>query len=471
MLATVAETLKSQFGRIPSERILVGYSGGADSTSLLHVLSELGCDVVAAHLHHGQRPEADEEESRCVTFCDRLGVPIVTARGDVPRMASELKIGLEEAGRRARYAFFQEAAHQTGCDLIATGHTLDDHIESVLLHFARGSGLRGLGGIQVLQDGLLRPILAIRRRETRAYCVERGFWFHDDPANDDETFSRVRIRNRVVPEFESINSGFLKSLQRLAQIAHEEDSLLDSIAAGALERNERDFNGPLQFLTNDCEIMLDRNGLSSLPTPLLRRGLRLVARTLGAETEFDSLERMSQAIRRREDGSETLPGGQIVVEWHGELVHCRQIEVEGPTRFPLQPEGITESPVFGWEIEVTKSARIPPTSGRTDLEIVIAADAIRYPFSLRSVEPGDRMDPLGFHGTRKLSDLMAESKLTLAARRRLPIIQDMAGIVWVPGVCVANRVKLMGSEQQALTLRFGPIRTRLSDREETTARS
>lgn len=471
MLATVAETLKSHFGRIPTERILVGYSGGADSTSLLHVLYELGCDLVAAHLHHGQRPEADEEEARCIAFCEQIGVPIVTARGDIPRMATELKIGLEEAGRRARYAFFQEASHQTGCDLIATGHTLDDHIESVLLHFARGSGLRGLGGIQVLTDGLLRPMLGVRRNETRSYCLDKGLWFHDDPANDDEAFARVRVRNRVVPELESINGGFLKSLQRLARIAHEEDGLLDSIAAGALERNERPFNGPLQFVTNDCEIMLDRDGLASLPNPLLRRGLRLVARTLGAETEFDSLERMSQGIRGRDDGSETLPGGQVVVEWHGELVHCRHTEVEGPTRFPLQNEGITESPVFGWEIEVTQSVSARTSGARTDLEVVVASDALRYPLSLRSAEPGDRMDPLGFDGTRKLSDLMAEAKLTLAARRRMPIIQDMAGIVWVPGVCVANRVKLTGSEQHALTLRFGPIRTRLSDREETTARS
>jgi tRNA(Ile)-lysidine synthase len=114
-----------------SVRILVGYSGGADSTCLVHLLSQSKVDFVAAHLHHGQRPEADKEMSLCEAFCQSLDVPFVSGRADVPRMSQELKIGLEEAGRMARYNFLNQAARRLECDSIATAHTGTDSVETI----------------------------------------------------------------------------------------------------------------------------------------------------------------------------------------------------------------------------------------------------------------------------------------------------------------------------------------------------
>ncbi|MEA2553176.1 MAG: tRNA(Ile)-lysidine synthase, partial [Fimbriimonadaceae bacterium] len=175
-------------GLIPAgTRVLVGYSGGADSTCLLHLFHALQVDIVAAHLHHGQREEADTEQRLCEAFCTELGIPFVSGRGDVPRLAKDLKIGLEEAGREARYAFFRQAAFQTGCTLVATAHTLSDNVETILLNIARGSGLAGLAGIPEKRENIVRPLMIFAREETRAYCQDHGFWYHDDPANEDLT--------------------------------------------------------------------------------------------------------------------------------------------------------------------------------------------------------------------------------------------------------------------------------------------
>ena len=239
-------------------RVLVGFSGGADSTFLLHALRECGVDVVAGHLHHGQRDAADDEMLRCEQFAATLGIPFAGGRARVPTMAKELKIGLEEAGRKARYEFLQRAALKYACDLVATAHTLDDHVETVLLNLVRGCGINGLTGIPMRRDNIVRPALPFSRAETREYCETRDLWFHDDPANSDPAFSRSRLRMRVLPELRSINPSVDEGVARMAEILAEEDQFLDATAAAALERCEIRLNGDLAFVSSDCEVSFDR---------------------------------------------------------------------------------------------------------------------------------------------------------------------------------------------------------------------
>ena len=279
MLEKMRRHLEST-GLIPEgARVLVAYSGGADSTCLLHLLSQLGIDVVAAHLHHGQRPEGDKEMKLCETFADSIGVPFVGGRADVPAIAAERKVGLEEAGREARYTFLAQAADRLDCDFIATGHTRDDHSETVLLHMARGSGLAGLAGIPAKRDNVVRPLLPFSRTETKAYCV--GLWTHDDPSNSDESFSRARIRHRVLPELRHINPEINETIARLSAIVSEEDVFLNGMAAAALEQCEVLLNGDLRFLTLDIEAAFDAERLRHLPPALLRRAIRLACQAIG----------------------------------------------------------------------------------------------------------------------------------------------------------------------------------------------
>ncbi len=183
MLVRFLEHVRSKNLLDPGLPTLVGYSGGPDSTCLLHLLHRGGFDVIAAHLHHGQRAEADQEMALCQAFCDELGVPFMAGRADVPRIASSMKIGLEEAGRNARYQFFESAIAATNAAAVATAHTSDDQVETILLNIIRGSGLGGLRGIPERRGKIVRPLLPFSRAETRVYCEENGLWTHDDPAN------------------------------------------------------------------------------------------------------------------------------------------------------------------------------------------------------------------------------------------------------------------------------------------------
>ena len=163
-------------------RIVVGLSGGIDSWTLLLTLQELGQDVIAAHLNHGQRAEAAHQAEQLGAECDRRGIPFVPGQADVPRLSQDQGVGLEEGGRWARYEFFERVAMAMQADFIATGHTRDDRLETVLFHLTRGTGPGGLVGIPRRRGRIIRPLLDIDRNDTREYAREAGVPIIFDPA-------------------------------------------------------------------------------------------------------------------------------------------------------------------------------------------------------------------------------------------------------------------------------------------------
>lgn len=438
--------------------MLVAYSGGADSTCLLHLCSELGLDTIAAHLHHGQRDEAEDEMRRCGSFAESLGVPFVSGRADVPGLATELKIGLEEAGRRARYEFLRASAFRTGCDLIATAHTRDDHIETVLFNLARGTGLAGLAGIPTRNENVVRPMLIFGREETRRYCEERGLWFHDDPANEDLAFSRARLRRRVMPEFRCLNPSFDQAIERMTGIVGAESQYLDAIAAAALEACEVPLNGPLRFLTEDVEVAFDRGRLASLHEVPLRRGLRLTMGALGRSLDYDQVLDLIHGMRSGGRGSLTAEGGDVVVEWNDERVHFRILVSEETYRQPLVYPGETTEETVGWTLVAEPWPVADYRRERGALEAVVDRAGIKGQLYCRSWSQGDELQPLGMGGHRKISDILGEMKLTEAARRRLPLVCDLIGPIWIPGGPLAARVAIVPSSINAVRISFGSAR-------------
>lgn len=426
----------AQTDLIPAgSRVLVGYSGGADSTCLLTLLHELGVEVVAAHLHHGQRDEADGEQVRCAAYAESMGIEFATGRADVPLIARQMGIGLEEAGREARESFFRQARHGVSADLVATAHTRSDRAETILLNLVRGAGLAGLGGIPAERDGIVRPLMEFSREETRGFCEGRGLWFHDDPANGDPAFSRARIRHRVMPELRALNPAVDVALCRLGDLAREEDHFLDAAAAAGLERAERPPNGPLAFLTADEELRFDRATLLHLPPVLARRALRLVARTLGAGLDHAQSALAGEGLRLGR-GSVTAEGGEVVLEFREDRVDGRRLgTVDEPFRHPLTVPGETEADAYGWSLAVY------PAAAGVETPVVGFTAGLRSAANLylRSARAEDRIHRAGEAESRDLASLMAGAGLTAAARRRLPIVCDVAGPIWAPGVALAGR--------------------------------
>lgn len=443
---------------IPSgARVLVGYSGGADSTCLLHLLNELGFDVVAGHLHHGQRPEAEREMALCEAFCQELNIPFLSGRADVPKIAADLKVGLEEAGREARYSFYRQASFRLECQRVATAHTKTDQVETILMNLARGTGLSGLAGIPEERDGIVRPLLAFSRAETRAYCEEHGLWTLEDPANADIAFSRARVRHRIIPELRAINEAADENIVRMSRLAAEEDAFLNGMAAAALEQAEMELNGDLGFLTQDCEAAFHRSPLEHLPRVLFKRAIRLATGALGGELTSEQTDAIANGMGTSSRGAVTAEGGVVVVEWSAGRVLVRQLLPDTPFRYGLTVPGETISDEFGWQFTAFEAEPGGDLARRAALSVEIDPGKVQGQLYFRTAKEGDRMQPLGFDGHRKLSDLLSEAGLTQAARARLPIVCDMVGPIWAPNVCLDERVRTDTGLERCMVLRFGAV--------------
>ncbi|MCB8932738.1 MAG: tRNA lysidine(34) synthetase TilS [Fimbriimonadaceae bacterium] len=434
----------------PEDLVLVGYSGGPDSTCLLDLLVALGVPVVAAHLHHGQREEAKREMERCQAFCAELGVPFYPGRADVPAIAKRQGIGLEEAGRNARYEFFRQVQGLAHTTLVATAHTRDDLLETVLLNLSRGTGLRGLAGIPEARDGIVRPLLKFTRAETRAYCEAKGLWTHDDPSNEDLAFARARVRHRVLPELRLCHPGCDEAIERMARLAAEEDALLDSMAAAALERCELEPNGPLRFVAQDAEVVLDRMRLAHVPRPLLRRAVRLAGAVVGGTFAYEHVAQVLEGLGHETLGSVTAEDGAAVAEWDEATLRVASTREPMAARATLATPGETASETFGWRFAIDRGpVEVDPLTACFD------PGKVRGELHVRPARPGDAIE-CG-EGKKKVKDLFSAAKLSKSARRLLPIVCDFVGPVWIPGLRVSTRVRADARAQDALRIRFGPL--------------
>jgi tRNA(Ile)-lysidine synthetase-like protein len=208
--------------------VIVGYSGGADSTALLHLLTRLqgafNLRIHAAHLHHGMRPEADDDVRVCASVCAQLGVPLHVERVDVPALAQTERISLEEAGRNARYTFFERLARELNAVAVALAHTRDDQIETILINLLRGTGPRGLCGMPYQRDRIIRPLLDATREQTHQYCAAQGLPTVFDSTNLDPHQLRRRVRIELVPLLRDLSPAFDRHLLRLADILENEEA-------------------------------------------------------------------------------------------------------------------------------------------------------------------------------------------------------------------------------------------------------
>ena len=229
---------------LDGKRIVVGLSGGVDSTALLLVLHYLsprtGCRVLAAHLNHCLRDEADSDERWCRELCAALDIEFVSQSHDVRKAAEESGIGLEEAGRDARYAFFGQVLDRTGADLIALGHHRDDLSEDVLMRFIRGTGWPGLSGMAGFDPDrrLIRPFLMLPKSTLKAFLTHLGITWREDRSNQDPLWTRNRVRNEILPLIQRENPNFGDSVARLWKIGQIEADYWDDVTEDAAETLE-----------------------------------------------------------------------------------------------------------------------------------------------------------------------------------------------------------------------------------------
>lgn len=446
------------------DRVVVGFSGGVDSVALLDLAKTwadgLGVPVrlVAAHLNHGIRgADADADEEFCRDFSARLNVEFRAEKVDVPGLARERRLGLEEAGRLARLAFFLRVGGG-GKPLVLTAHHADDQAETILLHLRRGAHRRGLSGMKAVsalpvppdQSILVgRPLLAFPKADIARYAAGRGLSWREDATNADESFARNKIRHSIIPALESILPGFRNRLLAKAETLAAEEEALSRAAKAVVDANSRRENGGRLF-------RLDGGALEQ-PERLLYAFRHILEEELGGRLPYGAL--LSRLAVLAESGKTgdglSLPGGlQVRREQDGLFFHFPGKEQPGGAAAEIvlpDPPFEIEANGLVVKAEWLPLAGQPPGDDMLDPEVEwMNPAAIKWPLTLRPPSPGERFRPLGAPGSRKLQDVMTDLKLPQRKRGEARVLADHVGAIWLWPYRLAHRVRLEGIQVKAL---------------------
>jgi tRNA(Ile)-lysidine synthase len=450
--------------------VLVAVSGGPDSTALLHALAHLravlGVKLRAAHVHHGIRgKEADRDAAAAEALARRLRVPFSLRKVDAPAHARASGLSLETAAREVRYAALAAVASRCRADRIATGHTMDDQAETVLLNLLRGAGPRGLAGIPPVRERIIRPLLEVRGAEVTRYCQANGLRYRIDRSNLDLSHTRNRLRHEIIPALERVQPSIVPQLARLAEIMRAEDEFMSRQAKVRLRRIATPGEG---------RITLRLDAFAALPPGLQRRVVRLaVANIKGDELDLE-LERVEALIRLtlwgRTGAVVELPEGIHARRGYGELVIGRASDMESaaaPTpdsRLARRPEGGISN-LEQWELPVPGEVSIPELGVRLAARLsrsrkrptrptaaLLDAGTIRAPLLVRTRRRGDRFRPSGMKARVKLQDFFVNRKVPRAERNRLPLVLSGGEIVWVVGHRVGDDFKVTAGTRRTVRL-------------------
>ncbi len=444
--------------------LLVAVSGGQDSVCLLHILvklqEELDIGLHVAHLNHQLRGAESEADARYVSdLAHRLGIPATIEQRDVKAYQAQRRISLEEAAREVRYTFLSQAAKSIGATRVAVGHTADDHIETILMHLIRGSGTRGLRGLQPSSRWqssgnsltIIRPLLPVSREETADYCHRHQLMPRTDASNLSLSPLRNRIRHQLLPLLRSYNPQVAEALLRTARIAGDDLAFLD-------EEGTRLWSEIAQRQENT--IILDKERFLELPSALKRHLLRMsIEKLLGnlKDIETRHIEEIMDALTKPAGKRISLPGGlNFSIEYNQYLL--------GPDPAALSPfpslEGEFSLTLPGetllpdWRVEATIINREQMTEKDADFTAYFDLDKTGDKLVVRPRQPGDRFQPLGMSQPKKLGEFMIDTKIPHAWRQRIPIVCSPQHILWVVGWRIDDRVKVTENTKRILCLKF-----------------
>jgi tRNA(Ile)-lysidine synthase len=456
LLAKVEATIQKHGLLHPGAKVLIAYSGGVDSTALLTILLRLrekySLRLALAHFNHLLRRTAAQDEEFAVEQAQRHGLPLYLGREDIRAYAEERGLNLEEAARERRYEFLRTRAVKTAANRIATGHTMTDQAETVILRLLRGAGPAGLAGISPSVDGLIiRPLLEVERRELEAYLKGQGIAWREDETNRDRRFLRNRVRLELIPLLErDFEPTVVRRLGRLADICREEEELLEGLEKneGAERRGEGSGGGG---------VSLNSDELGRLPVAAGRRRVRDFLRRAKGDLRRISFTDV-EAVRRLGEHKElNLPGGLKIERDRGRIRAGEKRDQRAPVSFHYSWDGLGELavPELGLTFRAETMAVADAGGLSHDDERIACLDAakVRFPVIVRRRRDGDRYRPIGAPGRKKLKEIMRARGVPLEERARRPVFLSGGKIVWVLGLPVGEDFKVTSATARVLVIR------------------
>lgn len=400
---------------------IIGFSGGADSSALLHYFKDKCKNLLAVHINHMIRgEEAKRDEELCKHTCEKYGVEFKCVEIDIPSLSKERKKGLEETARDERYRVFKEILKENPqYKCVVTAHNSNDNAETILFNLARGSGINGLSGIKPVMDNVYRPLINCTRDEIIEYCSVNNIEYVTDSTNNDTDYTRNHIRHKVIPRLLEVNSGFFDSCARLSEILRQDEEYI-------LKEAQK-----IVSTIKDGKIPKDTACL--LDDAVLVRVLKLVS---CENLEHKSVKACIQLIRSWSTGK--MVNLEKGITFKIEHSYCSFIKTEETKakafRVNLQ-NGINY--IDETNVIVTLNEELCDKSYVEIGSVRLNSSQIQGTLFARSKETGDSVKSKGI--TKKLKKVFTDLHIPSHIRPLLPIICDDLGVLAVPGIVARDK--------------------------------
>jgi tRNA(Ile)-lysidine synthase len=458
------------------DKVLIAVSGGADSIALLYLLADLkerlGIDLAIGHLNHSARGDESDEDAQFVSrIGTSLGIKTFIEKIDVSNEQKKLKTSFQESGRIVRRKFLESTLDAIGGNKIALGHIADDQVETFLINLLRGSGLKGLGGMDQINGFYVRPLLNCFKSEIHEYLLQRGLKHRFDKSNSKKDYLRNRIRLDLIPNIEkNFNPNFKENLLGTIDIIRDEDNYLkdsiDSIFKNVLMPDaglDESFDKSLRL---SAPKILDYP--ASIRRRLLRHAINLIKGDLRSYT-FSHIQSIITLMEKGISGKEIcLPSGLVakfndnylkiyktpgtknrIITTDTDLSICVPLNIPGHTSISGSPVRFTSYLASSRESNTSQ-----PDSNIAELDY----EKTGLNIQIRFPKPGDSFIPLGMLGSKKLKSFFIDTKTPREERKVVPILTTASNeIIWIFGKRISNSYRVTENTKKILHIR-GEIR-------------
>jgi tRNA(Ile)-lysidine synthase len=462
------------------DRILIGVSGGPDSVALLSLIYNTSrtnppySEIFIAHLNHSIRGrESDEDEQFVNALAGKYEVSLIAEKRDIIEIARKRKISLEEAARDERYRFFESAAEKAGANVIAVGHNADDNAETVLHRIIRGTGITGVSGIRPkrkLTSGstitLVRPLLFTWRKDITAYLEEENLSYRTDSTNIEKDKLRNRIRLELIPHLEeSYNAKIKKSLATLGETAAQNCDYLETKAKALFEDVLINREVFLETAVLDIHKLIEspqilqqmiiKEAIIRLDIPLKKlsnRNYKDILNTLNSK-KTSAINIVKEYLNVRRDGNELHLSKNRYYAEETQVIRETEIKVPGVTELvDMNCRVRTEI------IEIKNDFLEEFKQNKTSYEEAVDFDKMSKPLTVRTRKSGDRFQPLGSRGLKKIKDFFIDNKVPVMERDTVPIVTMNGQPIWIVGFRIDDRIRVLKETTKLLMMQFEAVK-------------
>ena len=421
------------------DKLLIAFSGGSDSLFLLWFFNKFKLkykiSIAALHINHSLRgKESDEDEQFCAQYCKKNKIEFYSEKVDVKKLALQNNFSIEEAARNLRYNKLEEFANRINATKIVTAHNLEDNTETILLNLFRGSGLKGMSGIPTQRGNIIRPILSTSKKEILNTLKKHNLKYRTDSSNLENDYTRNYLRNEILPKIkEKINSSLDLNILRFSEIAKESNLIIESIAEEYYQRHVIKINNEIHI--SDLLIKENSDKYFSI---VVRKSIE---ETFGTVPTFTDVSQIRGLFNLQVGSRINLSEKLVAIKERTFVSIFKESELEKldiKHKLFLNKEIEVDGKTIGAEIV---DSFVDNELNKNNIEY-INGDFITFPLVIRKWKDGDKFQPLGLKGTKKVSDFLTDCKVSSLERKDILLVLDNNKIIWVVNKRIDESIKI-----------------------------